>query len=36
MKTLSLCAVLLSLTVVAAQEGAGALPNTYRIQFENG
>jgi hypothetical protein len=34
MKSLSLCAVLLSLTVVAAQEG-GALPNAYRVQFEN-
>lgn len=35
MKVLPLCAVLLSLTVVAAQEGSGALPSAYRVQFEN-
>lgn len=35
MKLLSLCAVLLSLTIVAAQEAPGALPNAYRVQFEN-
>ena len=35
MKSLSLCAVLLSLTVVAAQEAPGVLPDAYRVQFEN-
>jgi hypothetical protein len=35
MKSLSICAVLLSLTVVAAQEGTGPLPSAYHVQFEN-